>query len=121
MQIVGQLLNCFFASLRHRKLIADKGTNIPVKLDQVNIDALECIVARLINQALYFVKTIIYCCHGDYSTLYRFKATLVVLFLLHVVGVEGLHGVGFELVVAVEGEEKPLRRVFRNRRESGAD
>ncbi len=25
------------------------------------------------------------------------------LFLLHVVGVEGLHGVGFELVVAVEG------------------
>jgi len=26
-----------------------------------------------------------------------------VLFLLHVVGVEGLHGVGFELVVAVEG------------------
>ena len=25
------------------------------------------------------------------------------LFLLHVVGIEGLHGVGFELVVAVEG------------------
>ena len=25
------------------------------------------------------------------------------LFLLHVVGVEGLHGVGFELVVTVEG------------------
>ncbi len=25
------------------------------------------------------------------------------LFLLHVVGVEGLHGIGFELVVAVEG------------------
>jgi len=40
--------------------------------------------------------------HGC-APLYCFKENLVVLFLLHVVGVEGLHGVGFELVVAVEG------------------
>ena len=41
-------------------------------------------------------------CHGS-APLYRFKENLVVLFLLHIVGVEGLHGIGFELVVAVEG------------------
>ena len=31
------------------------------------------------------------------------------LFFLHVVGVEGLHGVGFELVVAVEGRVEAER------------